>query len=408
MSTFASLPAELHYQVFDSLETIQDVLALSSTCHGLRKLYTSTRQLPMLVAAAERQHGPFEDAARLVTHSPSRPPLAPRAGAAAPSLALVAQVHRVGAVANRWADVYPVKKWHANYLDRRELTRAERARLRRAVYRLWLFAAAFNSPDAAPARYGAAAAGGEARAAFMRRWTTVELLEMADVRCVMRDAIAQNVCPSNAAVARKYLARHEGDPDAGGGLVFNLGSLSSGGGYGGSSSFFDPPRAIAGRGKAWVGGLPTPPSDDDHDDGAFYSSATHRAQQRHETWAASLRRGGGAGAEAGAEGWGDGAAHERAVAAVLKLDPGAILWLKERKMRRADVLRWLGELGGGGGGGGGWFDRCRDTCGEALEQVLAERRVGDVEEALEMGAGVVAADDDELGEDGDDEGEDDE
>jgi hypothetical protein len=261
------------------------------------------------------------------------------------------------------------------------LTGPERARLRRAIYRLWLFAAAFNSPDAVLALYGTDGLG--ERADFMRRWTTAELLEMADARRILRDAIAQNVCPSNAAVARKYFARHEDDPEAGsGGLVFNLGPASAPA-HGGS--FFEPPRAMTRRGdQAWVGGLPTPPSDDDRD-GAFYSSATHRAQQRHETWAASLGR--GHGGEAGAEGWGDGAAHARAVASLLKLDPGAILWLKERKMRRADVLRWLGGLGGGDG----WFERCRDMCGEALGEALAERRVDDAEEALEMGAGVVAA-----------------
>ena len=56
-------------------------------------------------------------------------------------------------------------------------------------------------------------------------------------------------------------------------------------------------------------------------------------------------------------------------------------------MLRADVLRWLGGLGGGDG----WFERCRDTCWEALGEALAERRVDDVEEALDMGAGVIAA-----------------
>jgi len=36
-------------------------------------------------------------------------------------------------------------------------------------------------------------------------------------------------------------------------------------------------------------------------------------------------------------------------------------------MHRADVLRWLAELGGDDG----WFERCRDMCGEVLGAVLA-------------------------------------
>jgi hypothetical protein len=395
MRAIKDLPTELLLHIYASLDTIQDVIALSSTCHGLHAIYASTRQLPLLVAAAERQHGPLADAVRLVTHTPGRPPFSHGGGGggsslAAPSLALLAEVNRVGAVANRWADIYPVKKWHADYLNRRSLTPDERARLRRAIYRLWLFAAAFSSPEALaiapPSWRQQQPSPTQDRLALLRHWSTDELLEMADARAVLRDALAQNVCPSNAAVARKFMARHEGDADAAlGGLVFNL-SLGP--------ASFDRPRA----GKTWAGGLPTPPSDDDDcrvGAGAFHSSATHRAQRRHETWAASLRRGDHG---AGAEGWGDGPAHERAVAALLKLDPGAILWLKERKMRRADVLRWLCELGDGA-----WFERCRDTCGEALEEVLAERRVDDVEEALEMGAGVVAPVEGYSGEEDDDE-----
>jgi len=58
MAGIQSLSTELLLQIFGTLDTIQDVLALSSTCRGLHGIYTSTQQLPILVAAAERQHGP--------------------------------------------------------------------------------------------------------------------------------------------------------------------------------------------------------------------------------------------------------------------------------------------------------------------------------------------------------------
>lgn len=404
------LATELLVHIFSSLDTIEDVLALSSTCRRMHSIYASTQQLPLLTLAAERQHGPLSDAIQLVTHNESQPPLAARS--AAPSLALLAQIARVGAVANRWADIYPFKKWRVDFLERRALSPAERARVRRAVYRLWLFAAAFHAPPspfrdrhgAAPPPNARAAEARRRRAELLRHWPAHELLEMADVRAVLRDAIAHNVCPSNAAVARKFHARHEGDADAApGGLVFNLVPPGFGTGiisYGGSGCFA-PPRVMTvydnerdydlhggmpGRrgDDGWVGGLPTPPDDDD---GPFHRSGTYRAQQHSKTWAMSLGRR-GAGAEAGAEGWGDEVAHGYAVDDMLKLDPGAILWLKERKMRRADVLRWLAGLGE-------WFETCRDTCGETLEEVLEERDVLDIEEALEMGGGVVADDEEE-------------
>ncbi len=412
MSNLESLATELVVQIFNSMDTIQDVVNLGAASRRLRDIYASTLKLPMLMRAAERQHGPLQDAIQLVTYTTGAKPLANRCAAAVPSIALLAQIHRVGHVANRWADIYPFKKWRIDFTERRELTPVERRRLRAAVYRLWLFAAAFQNP--------AAVATLADCMRFMQFWPTQQLLDMADVRIIMRDVIAQNVCPSNGAIQRKFDAWHEDDPDAAtGGLVFNsdtdaalgryifngyanaapeipvfnVGSLPGAGAHPARCFFGAPPEGREREypavthlgGDLWdhgYGPVPTPPPEEGD---VMYRWGPADRLERDLQWQARClgalsRRG-----ELGDEGWGDGGAHDRAVTNMLKLDPGAILWLKERKMRRRDVLIWLSAQGDPG-----WFRECWDKCTPALLDVLAERDVEDVDEVLSMGQGITA------------------
>jgi hypothetical protein len=377
MAHIEFIASELIAHVFDSLQTVQDVINLASTCHRMHSIYASSQQIRFLTNAAERQYGPLADATQLLTQNASQPAHITRSVNI--SLALLSQIVRVGSVANQWADIYPFKKWKDNYTDRRLLTEPERLRVRRAIYRIWLYGAAFHSP-AYPRESRLVLQRKSLRAELLRNWNTAELAEVADVRVILRDTLAANVCPSNGTIARKFRARH-GD-DAVGQLVFNLTNIHLN---------FPPPSTMDDRAgclpSGWTQGhyAAPPPSS------LFHDSATYATQYTTRTKAYHLGR--YAGSDAGAEGWGDSIGHYYVVEDLMKLDPGQILWLKERKMCKAQVLAWVKEMGE-------WFENNGDTLGETLNAVLDERGVGN-EELLE--GGVV-----QYGHDGESESEDDE
>jgi hypothetical protein len=424
MPNLESLATELVVQIFNSMDTIQDVVNLGATNRRLREVYASMLKLPMLMRAAERQHGPLKDAIQLVTYTTGAKPLADRCAAAVPSISLLAQINRVGRVANCWADIYPFKKWRVAFIERRELTPPERRRVRTAVYRLWLFAAAFQNPTAHPV--GTITLPPHvACKQFMQHWPTQELLDMADVRSIMRDVVAQNVCPSNGAIQRKYDDYHADDPDTAlGGLVFNndtdlplghaffgytdappempvisLGSLPGAGALPARCFSVAPPSWDSKRRDVTHGtnsprangNGPEPTPSPVHGHVMYGRNLGEYAEVEFRWEARSLGWQGGGLGEPGDEGWGDADAHDRAVANMLKLDPGTILWLKERKWRRRYVLVWLSALGNPG-----WFRRTWDMCTPALREALAERDVEDVDEALGMDRGITAPEEELL------------
>ena len=73
MLFFEYLATEIVTNVFLSCNSIDDVLALSSTCKRFRGIYNGTQRLLILRNAAEAQFGPLEDAIQLVTHNASQP-----------------------------------------------------------------------------------------------------------------------------------------------------------------------------------------------------------------------------------------------------------------------------------------------------------------------------------------------
>jgi hypothetical protein len=383
MPHIETLPVELQVQILGSVDTIDDMIALSSTCHRLHSVYASQR-VRLAMRVAERQHGPLEDAVQLLTYKAGDAPLADRT-AVAPSLALVGKIHKYGVVANCWADIYPLQKWRERYLDRRALTEAERQRVRAAIYRLWLFTNTYHDPEV-PAPYVVDAAGRNKRRAFMRHWPTAELVDMFDMRFIMQEAVEQDVCPSNAEILRRFLDRHEGDASAEAHApIFNVAMLSEDWFRDGHVCPTASPELRLERWDHgdWVGLMPRQPRAprDGADGGAFNNSPAFMAHlRRHEQWIAPFGR--RACLEVGRDGWGDGVDHSQAVNRVMKLGPGFILYLQERQMRRVEVLEGLRQMGPDG-----WFERCGDTCGDALMDVIVERGLG---QDVALNGGIVA------------------
>jgi hypothetical protein len=359
MAHIEFLATELLIQIFDSLSGVGDVLALGATCHRLREIQTSSSQLRFLEYAAERQYGPIADAVQLLTQNSSQAVHILRR--VNMSLALLKQIVTVGSVADKWADVYPFKKWKDDFENRRLLTTEERRRVRRAIYRLWMYGRAFHTP-LHPRETRLVPQTMRMRAELLYQWSTDELAEIADVRSVMREVISSNVCPSNGTVTRKFRQRH-GD-DAVHQLVFNMTNIHLN---------FPLPQPEPPANCPLTSGhfAARPPSQFFHS--STYISATTRTKAYHL---------GRHGADAGFEGWGDSISHYYAVEDMLKLDPGQILWLKEKKMPRGQVLEWVQGLGE-------WFSNYGDTWGETAKYVL-DQRDEDMAE-LAMYGGVVPA-----------------
>jgi hypothetical protein len=330
----------------------------------MHSIYTSSQQLRFLSHAAERQYGPLSDASQLLTQNASQAPHVIRP--VNMSINLISQFVGVGSVANKWADIYPFKKWKDNYVDRRLLTSDERMRVRRAIYRIWLYDTAYHSPSF-PRESRLTPYRVLQRAELLRNWTTEELAELADMRVVLRETVSANVCPSNGTIARKFRARH-GD-DAIGQLVFNMTNIHLN---------FPPPhledRASCVPPSLTDGHYASPPPN-----GLFHESSTYAASHTTRTKAYHLGR--SSGNDAGSEGWGDSIGHHYVVEDLMKLDPGRILWLKERKMCKSEVLQWVRGLGD-------WFENNGDTFNETLNSVLDERGVDELE--LMDEGGIVA------------------
>jgi hypothetical protein len=369
MSYIEFIATELIVHIFDSLDTVQDVVNLASTCHRLNSIYTSSPQLRFLTNAAERQYGPLGDATQLLTQNSSQPAHLVRS--VNTSLALLQQIVHVGSVANKWVEIYPLKKWKEDYINRRSLTDDESYRVRRAIYRIWLFSSAFHSPSYSretrllPERVSE-------RTELLRNWPTEQLAEIADVRNIIRTTLSSNVCPSNGTITRKFRARH-GD-EAVKHLVFNLTNIHLN---------FPPPQLtdrIACVPPSYTSGhfAAPPPNSIFHESNTYSSTSTTRTKAYH---LGRVR-----GSDAGGEGWGDSIGHYYVVEDLMKLNPDEILRLKEKNMCKSDVLEWIH-------GRGECFRNNGDTFGETLDVVLDERDV--TSEEFDEEDGVVGSSEDE-------------
>ncbi|KNG45168.1 F-box domain containing protein [Stemphylium lycopersici] len=353
---FEDLATELVVQVFLSCSTVTDVTSLSSTCKRFRNIYISSQKLPILESAAETQFGPLEDLTQLLTHNASQP--AHIARSAPFSLALLKQIVQHGRIAEKWSDMYPFKKWKHNYESRRLLTTKERYRVRRAIYRIWLYSRAFHNRDH-PRELRATRLVLLKRAALLHNWSTWDLAEIADVHSVMREVVQSNVCPSNGTIARKFKKRYPGNEHN---LLFNI-------------HLNYPPSAP----QAFNPFTPNPLSTSFNNTNTYtsrYAASKYSLHPSHEV---------------GAEGWGDDIPHYYVVEDYLKLDPAQILYLKENAPLKGMVEGYVRSLCTEYD----WFSNNGETWVQTLEFVLDERGedVGEFMGAIESGELGVAVDD---------------
>lgn len=156
--------------------------------------------------------GPLKDAIRLATHNDSQPVHHERPSPPM-SISLLQAVQRVGRVANKFIEIYPVQKWNSDDESpyRRNLQTFEVVRLRRAIYRLWLYTKAYHT-SAFPRTTRRAPEKMRLRAALLRSWPANELAEIVDVQAIIRVVIAYEICPSDAEIRKRSIERISLDP----------------------------------------------------------------------------------------------------------------------------------------------------------------------------------------------------
>ena len=363
---FEDLATELVIQVLLSCSSIDDVLALSTTCRRFRNISLSSQRLAILEHAAEAQYGPLLDLTQLLTHNSSQPAHIIRTVPF--SLALLKQIVHAGRIAEKWCSIYPFKKWKYNYESRRLITNDERYRLRRAIYRTWLYSKAFHNA-LHPRESRVTRPVIQKRAALLHNWTTPEIAEIGDVNRVIREVIKNNICPSNSTIAQKFKKRH---PNSDQSLLFNI-HLN-----------YPPP-------------IPSPAA---HNPFTNQTPATNlwghsNTTPSSSTWTSHFNAGSPSGGtwmsrynntptytsrynsaaskfalhpshEIGAEGWGDDISHYYIIEDYMKLDPEQVLWLKENAPLKGMVEGYVRLLGS-------WFENNGATLWQTINWVLDER-----------------------------------
>jgi hypothetical protein len=318
-----TLPTEIITHVFLSLPDVASVIALSSTSRHFNSVYHSSKRLVILHQAAEKEYGPVDDIIQLVTHNASQPAHIPRNVPI--SDALLHQIIKTGRVAQRWETLYPFKKWKSAFADRRLLTANERYLVRRAIYRLWLYTKAFHNPSHVRTCRKTPEAIRE-REALLHNFSVVELAEMMDVHGIIRDTIANDICPSNGRIRQKFQKRF---PDSNHQLLFNI-HLN----YPPAPSSFVP---------------------DGYFNNSAFASSRYQSRLQPSRWH-----------EPGAEGWGDDISHYYVVEDMMKLDPAQILYLKDNCPLKTQVESFVKSLGE-------WFGNNGETFGEAVKFVARQR-----------------------------------
>lgn len=335
---FNYLATELLLHIFRSCDTISDVMNLAAASRRFRDVFNRSNKLQIFIEAAEMEFGPVDDIVQVATHNTSQ--LAHLHRTAPLTASLLKQVVEIGRAAQKWEIIYPIKKWKLDFENRRSLSNEERFRLRRAIYRLWLYHRAFHTREYD--RFSRSLRNTVAeRAQLLHNWTTSDLAEIEDVRLVINDIVQNHICPSNGAIQRKFRKRY---PESNQQLTFNVhlnypmhNTLTP---YG----FYDPNSE------------PTDPYFyTTHPTTAYNSSAKYRSRFRNDIFH-----------EPGSEGWGDEIPHYYVVQDMMKLDPGQVLWLREHCPLKEQVETFVLSLGD-------WFRNNGETFGDTLEWVIKER-----------------------------------
>ena len=203
------LPTETLEEIVYYCSDLRSLLSLSLTCHRFYGVITRpNKYLEFLAVVIDRQYGPMDSIVQLVTYNASQPTHVHRSPPL--SFALLQQVLKIGRVAAEWEDIYPQKLWNLDPQNRRLLTKFEKFRLRRAVYRLWLYDVAFHNHHHTR-RTRLLGHVREPRAALLRTFSNHDLSELLDLHQVFRQVI-EDVCPSDATV-RHHLNERVLGPD---------------------------------------------------------------------------------------------------------------------------------------------------------------------------------------------------
>lgn len=370
------LPPELLLHIYRDC-TVSSLLALTGTCHRLHDLLQHhSRKLSILFTAADNEYGPQSTAVQLLTYNDSQP--AHIHHEPPQSLLLLKNLIKIGKIAESFVHLYPGQKWKDDYVDRRSLAMTEAFRVRRAVYRLWLFARAFHTP------FHARLTRNRRdhilpRIQLLRGYSTAELIEMLDMFNILRQLV-RKVCPSDSDVRRKQNKRY---PDLS--ILQHFGSTGPEHTH---PTSLDNDKYLHWRSQSFPAHLGMPTSD---------LCISHQGFRP--------------------TGWGDEVHHYYVLEDMLKLDPGQILWLVNHRheLGKSGVESWIGlemqeghlQASGGGswrgssvevgacrayrgfrgvdedGRGCGWFDNNGQTFEHTWASVIEERGL-EVEEIREI------------------------
>lgn len=355
---FEDLATELVVQIYLSCNSVDDVLNLAMTCRRFRNISLSSKRLAILEHAAEVQYGPLLDLTQMLTHNSSQPAHIIREVPF--SLALCKQIVRAGRIAEKWCDIYPFKKWKHNYESRRLLNPNERYRLRRAIYRTWLYSRAFHNASH-PRESRVTRPIIQKRAALLHNWPTTSLAEIADFTTVMRELIQSTICPSNGTIARKFKKRNPSSDQT---LLFNI-HLN-----------YPPPVPAPSLHNPFTNQSPAPTLWSNFSSPSASTSYTARYASPARKYALHP------GHDVGAEGWGDDISHYYVIEDYMKLDPEQVLWLKEHAPLKGMVEGYVRLLGS-------WFENNGATLGQTVDWVLDERGEAVVEFAERIAEGTL-------------------
>jgi hypothetical protein len=338
--SFQYLVTELLLHIFRSCDTISDIINLAATCRRFRDVINRSNKLQILMDVAEMEFGPVDDIIQIATHNTSQPAHLFRTAPLTASL--LKQIAQIGRAAQKWATIYPVKKWKLDYENRRSLTDEEQFRLRRAIYRLWLYHRAFHRREYD--RYSRNLLNTVVeRAQLLHNWTTSELADIEDIRTVIGDVVQNHICPSNGTIQRKFRKRY---PESNYQLTFNI--------------HLNYPISNTQTPYGFHDSSLNPTDHDQYFHLTHYTSfgnysAKYRSRFRNDIFH-----------EPGSEGWGDEIPHYYVVQDMMKLDPGQILWLRENCPLKEQVETFVLSLGD-------WFRDNGETFGDTLAWVIKER-----------------------------------
>lgn len=338
------LAPEILVHVFEALSSATDIVNLSLTCRYFHTLLPSSQKLVLFYNAIDQTMGPADDIIQLLTsndnqllHLKRTPPL---------SYTLLTQIAHVGRVGQRFVNLYPTIKWAGDRsASRRFLNKDEARRLRRAVYRFWIYSQAFyNSSSYRSLRSDIALSE---RLQLLRSWSTSDLHDFEDFRGVLEHLVATELCPTDGDVFSRHPeeSRHGIHPwHRSGRQVIDLGSMFP--------DMFHTHR--------WENSVAD-------------NSKLSVQELRHKHM----------------QGWGTDLDNFYLVQAFLKLTPVQLLWLFDNAVSKADVEQYVEEQTN---------DVCFLESGSSLFQdwvtVLHQRGVDvqQVREAIWDGVGGIAVD----------------